>query len=315
MSKILSTPVTIFVGFLGSGKTTIISHLIDYLQASGQQTVFIKNEVGNADLDAQLMKGKIIQTRELLNGCICCTLVGPLNNVIDELLAKYHPDRIIIESAGTADPSSLALTISHHPHLRRDGLITIIDVVNFQGFEKLDLIAKKQAEFTDLIVFNKVELVDEDRKRAVVGYVRELNEYAPIVEAPLGWLNPELAFGIANPQLETLMTQEAHHHDVTADEITAFTYESDKAVDPLQLIEVLKKMPKTVFRIKGVVKLMNGSFKVLNGVFQRYELSEVPDNVVITKTKIIFIGYQIEDIQAKLINQIEPLFLSLSKNS
>src|SRR5574340_861654 len=151
----MKTPVTIFVGFLGSGKTTIISHLIDYLQSHGQQTVFIKNEVGNADLDGQLMKGKQIQTRELLNGCICCTFVGPLNNTIDELINQYHPDRIIIESAGTADPSSLAITIAHHPNLVRDGLITIIDVVNFEGYEKLDLIAQKQAEFTDLIVFNK----------------------------------------------------------------------------------------------------------------------------------------------------------------
>lgn len=301
----MKTPVTIFVGFLGSGKTTIISHLIDDLQASGQQTVFIKNEVGNADLDAQLMKGKQIQTRELLNGCICCTLVGPLNNVIDELLAQYHPDRILIESAGTADPSSLAITIAHHPGLVRDGLITIIDVVNFNGYEKLDLIAQKQAEFTDLIVFNKVELVDDDRKRAVVGYVRELNQYAPIVEAKHGQLNPDLAFGLATQQVDQLEKASLiHQHHQSDDQIDAITFETSDLIDPLQLTKVLDNLPKNVFRVKGVVCFKDHSIKVVNGVFKRYDYTEVPPKVTIKTTKLILIGYMIKQNQTALFEQL-----------
>ncbi len=306
----MKTPVTIFVGFLGSGKTTIISHLIDFLQAQGQQTVYIKNEVGNADLDAQLMKGKDIQTKELLNGCICCTLVGPLNNAIDELIQKYHPDRIIVESAGTADPASLAMTISHHPLLTRDGLITIVDVVNFDGYEKLDLIARKQAEFTDLIVFNKVELVDLVRKRAVVGYVRELNEYAPIVEAINGQLNPDLAFGLAASQLGPLIHEHQPRHQSEADQIEAFTYETDQLIDPLQLTKVLESLPKNVFRIKGIVRFRDNSFKVLNAVFKRFDYAELPPQVKVDKTKLIIIGYLIKQNQNELIDQFNQAIKS-----
>jgi G3E family GTPase len=310
MSKI---PVTIFVGFLGSGKTTIISHLIDYLQVNGQQTVFIKNEVGNADLDAQLMKGKLIQTRELLNGCICCTLVGPLNNVIDELIAQYQPDRILIESAGTADPSTLAMTISHHPNLIRDGLITIVDVVNFQGYDHLDLIAQKQAEFTDLIVFNKVELVDEDQKRAVVGYVRELNQHAPIVEAPQGKLNPDLAFGLATTQVEKIIQPSpTHEHHAEDDHINSIVFESDQAFDPVQLTKVLDNLPKNIFRVKGIVLLKEGVIKVLNGVFKRFDYTDLPANIVANKTKLIFIGYQIEANQEQLFSQLKNSLLDIS---
>jgi len=82
------TPATLFSGFLGSGKTTIISHLIDQLQKDGIKVAYIKNEIGETDIDAQLIKGKDIETKELLNGCICCTLVGPFEGAVTELLTK-----------------------------------------------------------------------------------------------------------------------------------------------------------------------------------------------------------------------------------
>ncbi len=308
MSEDKKIPTTIFTGFLGSGKTTIISHLIEHLQQEGQQVVFIKNEVGNEDLDSKLMKGKNIETRELLNGCICCTLVGPLNNAIDELIATFHPDRIIIESAGTADPSSIALTISNHCQLIRDGLIAIIDVVNFNGYEDLNQITRRQAMFVDLIVFNKVELVDDKRKEAVVGYVREFNEYSPIVESPQGKLDPRLAFGIKTPdKIEKLFQQEKpHKHDhLHNDDISAYTYVSDRPFDRSSLEETLQNLPKNVFRIKGVVKLADNQFKVINGVFKRFDWLELPIQVEITQTRLIMIGYHLNSNKDTLIELLK----------
>jgi G3E family GTPase len=198
-------PTTVFTGFLGSGKTTIIKNLVDHLIKKGQKVAYIKNEIGAEDFDTQLMQGENIQTKELLNGCICCTLVGPFMAAIDELAMVKAFDRIIIETAGSADPASMALSVSNHPKLVRDGVITVVDVVNFDGYEDLSYVAKRQAEFTDLIVFNKVELVDSKRKEAVVGYVREFNEHAPIVEAVGGVLNPDLAFGMASVEVQEMI--------------------------------------------------------------------------------------------------------------
>jgi G3E family GTPase len=302
------TPTTVFTGFLGSGKTTIISHLIDHLQANGQQVVFIKNEVGSEDLDAKLMAGKNIQTQTLLNGCICCTLVGPFLTAIDELIATYHPDRILIESAGTADPASLALMVSQHASLERDGVISIIDVVNFDGYDDISLVARRQAELTDLLVFNKVELVDEQRKHAVVGYVRELNEFAPIVEAPGGVLNPNVAFGLHTREVEELLvvkeaverrTEKEHgsdeHHDhESTDGISATTITTEREFTTAEFEHWWQQLPKNIFRVKGIVKFADVGWKVVNGVFKRYTLSEVPASIQPTETKLICVGYEMD---------------------
>ena len=294
-------PTTVLVGFLGSGKTTIISHLIDYLVEQGEKVVYIKNEVGDTDIDTRLLADKKIQTQELLNGCICCTLVGSLNNAIDQLAEQYQPDRFLIESAGTADPESLALTISHHPRLIRDGVISVIDVVNFNGYEHLDTIAQTQAKFNDLIVFNKVELVDQHRKQAVVGYVRELNETSPIVEAPHGILDPRLAFGISS----TLDLSDAVHHHHHHDEIDTYVFSHAGKFDRHQFSQVLKKIPANVLRIKGFVVWQSGEIQVLNGVAQRYEFYAAPAQTP-SQIEVLCIGYHIQEIH----EQLEKLFLS-----
>lgn len=296
LSKI---PTTVLVGFLGSGKTTIISHLIDYLVDQNQKVIYIKNEVGDTDIDTRLLADKKIRTKELLNGCICCTLVGSLNNAIDQLAEQYHPDRFLIESAGTADPESLALTISHHPKLIRDGVISIIDVVNFNGYEQLDSIAQTQAKFNDLIVFNKVELVDDQRKQAVVGYIRELNETSPIVEAPGGVLDPRLAFGMSS-NLNLTGSTHHHHHD----EIDTYVFRHDGKFNQEKFTLALTRIPENVLRIKGFVVWQSGEMQVLNGVAHRFEFLAAPSSIP-SHTEILCIGYHVQAVHQQLAQLFE----------
>lgn len=321
-------PTTVFTGFLGSGKTTVIKHLAEYLSQKGEKIAYLKNEIGAEDFDTALVQGKHIQTRELLNGCICCTLVGPFMAAIDELADAYKIDRILIETAGTADPASMALSVSNHPRLQRDGVITIIDVINFDGYEDLSHISKRQAELTDLIVFNKVELVDLARKQAVVGYVRELNETAPIVEAPGGVLNPQVAFGLSSGELEKELAEfeehaggETHHHThESQDGIDAFTFVSDAIFDKTSFSSQIAQLPKTVIRIKGIVRF-DGGWEVVNTVYRRFdsypltqemqkkisarqknENSEAEKSL---KTRLIIIGYRVNDDDRALRDLLE----------
>ncbi|NCO12435.1 GTP-binding protein [Candidatus Pacearchaeota archaeon] len=300
-------PTTVINGFLGSGKTTIISNLIDYLIAKDKKVVYIKNEVGEMDLDAKLMRGKNIVSQELLNGCICCTLVGPFIASIDEIAQTYHPDRIIIESAGSADPASIALMVENHPQLKRDGVIVVIDVLNFNGYDKIDEVSKRQTEFTDLIIFNKVEQVDRQRKSQVVGYVRVLNEHAPIVEAPQGKINPDLIFGIGETSLGDLKNYHLDHHDEQVDQITAFSYIADKKFDQEDLSKFLKNLPKNIFRVKGIFQTEDKPM-IINGVFNRFDFSELTDKVSEKQTKLIFIGFQAETKKEEIITQLNSIF-------
>ncbi len=292
-------PTTLVTGFLGSGKTTIIAHLIEYLHSKGERVVYIKNELGFEDIDSKIIASHEVNTKELLNGVVCHTLVGPMSHAIDELIKENNPDRIIIETAGTdesSNPLVLSLMINSHPHLIRDGVITVIDVANFNGYKHLDEFNKDQTNFIDLIVFNKVELVDEQRKKAVVGYVREFNEKSPIVEAHKGVLNPDLAFGISLGEMN-LDSKEYSDHD-----IQTFVYSTDQVLQQDCLEKTFQQLPKNIIRYKGYVKTNHG-LKIINGVFKRFDWLD-QDGEIDKQTKIIIIGYRVKAVE----EQVRQLF-------
>lgn len=302
-------PTTIFSGFLGSGKTTVISHLVDMLQNRGEQVIYIKNEIGDTDIDTKVLQGQGIKTKELLNGCICCTLVGPFISSINEVVDTFNPDRILIEASGAADPSALALMVSSHPLLDRDGVIAIVDVVNFTGYSDLSTTTQNQTKFTDLIIFNKVELVDLKQKQAVVGYVRELNTHSPIVEAPEGKINPEIIFGINHTELDTLLNKSkkhTHSDHITTDKIESFSITTRKKIHKDDLKSFLKSLPKNIFRAKGLVTFDSNQRCIFNTVGDRTTFLETknaqPDNV------FVFIGYQANRYEEQATTQLNSLF-------
>lgn len=316
-------PATLFSGFLGSGKTTIIGHLIDDLQGQGVQIAYVKNEVGTDTVDEDIVRGKNILTKELLNGCICCTLVGNFHAALSEIVETIHPDRILIEASGVSDPTAIALTLKSHPMIRRDGVVTIIDVVNYNGVPVLNKVAQRQAEFTDLIIFNKVEEVTQERKQQVVGYVREVNTKAPIVEAPHGHIHPSLVFGLFPSDIEgqtkmlELKKMEIDEHQkmhaegvaheesghLDKDHIESFTIETDEVYDSEKLVNELSALPQQIFRVKGFlkVKTTDGSkMMVVNGVNQQVELTNVPSGFQQEHGKLVNIGFLITPLQQEV---------------
>lgn len=293
-------PTTIFSGFLGSGKTTIILNLVDALQSAGEQVVYIKNEVGDTDIDSKMLAETGIKTTELLNGCICCTLVGPFINAATEIIEKYSPDRLIIEASGAADPSALALMVSSHPMLQRDGVITVIDVVNFEGYKDLSITSQAQTQFTDLIIFNKVEEVDLNRKKAVVGYVRELNSHSPIIEAPNGKVAPDLIFGLDEKFLDQILKRnhvknnEKHSH-IEEDNINSITIQNTKVYKQTEFVDKIASLPKNVIRAKGIVKFEDNKFYIFNAVAGKTNLKIYEPKEMPKENLMVFIGISIED--------------------
>jgi G3E family GTPase len=322
-SSAAKVPATLFSGFLGSGKTTIINHLVDDLQGQGIQVAYIKNEVGADTIDEDLVRGKHIMTKELLNGCICCTLVGNFYQALTEIVQSIHPDRILIEASGVGDPVAIALTLESHPLVRRDGVVTIIDVVNYNGVPDLNKVSQHQAQFTDLIIFNKVELADEQRKRQVVGYVREINTAAPIIEAPGGHVHPSLVFGIFPSdlagqnkmlELQRLAEQkdaalhasgEEHDHalHLETDHVENFSITTLSIYDQEKLQTALAQLPQQIFRIKGFVKMgtaENNKMMIINGVNRQIEITDVPEGFVQTEGKIVCIGFMINALRPEV---------------
>ncbi|KAL4754174.1 hypothetical protein BDW72DRAFT_148467 [Aspergillus terricola var. indicus] len=215
-------PITILTGFLGSGKTTLLLNLLPQLPNS-YKLALLKNEFGDLAIDSQLASTSAISgVRELLNGCICCNLVGQLSDALSELESTVHPDRIIIETSGSAFPATLAMEVnrlSRESPLNEDGssrylldgVVSVIDVENWAGYEDTSYTAKIQARYTDLIVLNKWEHVSERRFDEVLDRVGDLEVQIPWVKSDKGRVEKDVLLGIDGALFAKQVIEDGHH--------------------------------------------------------------------------------------------------------
>lgn len=294
----MQIPVTLVTGYLGAGKTTIIINLIEQL-SSEYKCVWLKNEYGDLNVDAVLAGESNIQVAEIMNGCLCCVLVGRLHDAVDEIMIKYAPDRIIIESSGTAYPLPITLELARIPAVKLDGVITVIDALNFQGYRDSGAVAKLQNEVVDLFVINKANLVNERELDAVLDGVLELNPHTPYVKTNDGKVSVDLLVGLdpkalelnsrmvenAKPDLlsekdvhdvhlDSAIATDEHSQQATAahqhsDEVDTWETDALEGKTREEVDELLGQLKQREFiRIKGVVNI-DGKPELLNWVLGR----------------------------------------------
>lgn len=268
------TPITIVTGFLGSGKTTLILNLIPQLPQD-YRLALLKNEFGNVAIDSQLAASSAISgVQELLNGCICCNLVGQLGDALETLHKDVDPNRIIIETSGNAFPATLAIEVNRlgreTGNYVLDGVVVVIDVENWKGYEDTSYTAKLQMKFTDLIVFNKWELVDERRYEDCLDRMGDLELQVANIKSNRGRVDKDLLLGLDSTLARemTLGTQgsgtDTHgHHDHTAhhqSEVEVLSVMLSTREDPVSGVDLealetfLLSAPKDeIYRIKAIV--------------------------------------------------------------
>lgn len=261
----LPTPITILTGFLGSGKTTLILSLIPQLPPT-YKLALLKNEFGDVAIDSQLATSSSISSvRELLNGCICCNLVGQLSTALSQLRA-LNPDRIVIETSGSAFPATLALEINRLARdtaaYALDGVVNVLDVQNWAGYEDTSVTARMQARFTDLVVFNKWEDVSERRFEDCLDRLGDLEVETPWVKSVRGSVPAEVLLGIDGALARGLgegAREHAHEDhqsevDVLSVSLGAPEQHRRRGVDLDALARFLARAPKDeIYRIKAVL--------------------------------------------------------------
>ncbi|KAK8244008.1 CobW domain-containing protein [Phyllosticta capitalensis] len=260
-------PITIITGFLGSGKTTLILNLIPQLPAD-YKLALLKNEFGDVAIDSQLASSAAISgVQELLNGCICCNLTGQLGEALEELRTTANPDRVVIETSGSAFPATLAMEVNRLAretgNFVLDGVMSVVDVENWQGYEDTSYSAKVQAQYTDLIVLNKCELVSERRVEDVEDKIRdlELEVPTPIVKSTKGRVDKDIVFGLdAKLAKSAGVTEHSHDHDHNhSSEVEVLSIKLTPAgeshgVDVEKLSDLLLSATKDeIYRIKAVL--------------------------------------------------------------
>ncbi|KAI0865654.1 CobW/HypB/UreG, nucleotide-binding domain-containing protein [Xylaria cubensis] len=278
-------PITIVTGFLGSGKTTLLLNLVPQLRAANPsyRLALLKNEFGDVAIDSQLAASSAVSgVQELLNGCICCNLVGQLGPALAELRDTVRPDRIVIETSGSAFPATLAIEVNRIARETGgryvlDGVVSVIDVENWAGYEDTSYTARLQARYTDLIIYNKWEACDENRFDEVRDRVGDLEVDVAWVKSDKGRVPIDVIFGIdgglahtfTEDHLGTIQNgnhdhshdhsheQNGHSHDHQSEvEVLSVSLQGPKTaiVNGPKLMTLLKAAPKDeVYRIKSVL--------------------------------------------------------------
>lgn len=172
------TPVTVLTGFLGAGKTTLLNHILS--AEHGRKYAVLVNEFGELGVDGDLVIDADEEVFETNNGCICCTVRGDLIRILGSLLRRRNKfDGIIVETTGLADPAPVAQTFFVDENLREksrlDAVVTVVDACNVMQTLEESHEAINQIAFADVIVLNKVDLVDAETLDAIETRLRQIN--------------------------------------------------------------------------------------------------------------------------------------------
>ena len=181
-------PVTLVTGFLGSGKTTLVNHILS--NREGVRAAVLVNELGEIGIDNDLIVMADDGMIELSNGCICCSTNNDLIDSIVRILGRPDPvDHIIVETTGVADPLPVALTFlrpEFRDTLRLDAIVAVADAEQF-SLDLFDGIApRNQPRHADAILVNKSDRVGAGRLGAVEDRIRSLNPSARMVRTTHG---------------------------------------------------------------------------------------------------------------------------------
>ena len=204
------TPVLLLTGYLGSGKTTLVNHILT--NKENIKFAVIVNDIGEVNIDASLIqKGGIVGQKDeslvaLQNGCICCTLKMDLIEQLNDILKLDRFDYIVIEASGICEPEPIAQTICSIPNLgpkytehgiaRLDCIVTVVDALRMQsefacgddlkrkniGEEDIENLLIQQIEFCNLVILNKASEVEPDELDRIRHIIHALQPSAPIIE-------------------------------------------------------------------------------------------------------------------------------------
>lgn len=217
------TKITIFSGFLGAGKTTLIKKLINE-GYKGEKLVLIENEFGDIGIDGGFLKDAGIEITEMNSGCICCSLVGDFGKALEKVLEEYHPDRILIEPSGVgklSDVISAVQNIGAHD-VELDGFTTVVDAKKCKMYQKnFGEFFNNQITYASCIILSHTAGLTQEKINDTVQRLREFNPAAPIVTTEWDELTgKQLTDAMTqkntlDDELKALLAEESehHHHD------------------------------------------------------------------------------------------------------
>ena len=221
------TPVTLLTGFLGSGKTTVLNHILK--QPEMPATAVIVNEFGEIGIDHLLVEKATDDVVLMSSGCLCCTVRGDIVDTLTNLFVDRAKgripgfERVVIETTGLADPAPILHALMTDPIIGErymiDGVVTTVDAVN--GGDTLDRQpeALKQAAVADRLLLTKGDLADDATRTALEARLKALNPTAKLLAVAQGAVDPKFLFGLGlfDPETKSVDVQRWLREEVFAE--------------------------------------------------------------------------------------------------
>jgi cobalamin biosynthesis protein CobW len=299
MPDLSKVPVTIVTGFLGAGKTTLISHLIR--NANGRRLAVVVNEFGTLGIDGDILKGCAIpdcpaeNVVELANGCICCTVADDFIPTVETLLAlDPRPDHILIETSGLALPKPL-LKAFDWPAIRSritvDGVIALADAEavaagrfapdvaaldaqraadpSVDHETPLSEVFEDQLACADLVLLTKVDLAGPEgvaKARAVIA--AESARPLPVIDLTDGVIDPRVILGLNAAAEDDIASRPSHHDgedDHEHDDFDSVVVELGEIADPADLTAKIEALARSadILRVKGYAAVTGKPMRLL----------------------------------------------------
>jgi len=299
MTSLARVPCTIVTGFLGSGKTTLIRHVL--ANANGRRLAVIVNEFGDVGIDGEILKGcgdascpddNIV---ELANGCLCCTVADEFVPALDQILAMEPPvEHIVIETSGLALPKPLVQAF-HWPAIKSrvtvDGVVAVVDGAALaDGKVSADLAAlsaqraaddaldhddpieevfEDQIACADLVVLNKRDLLDDaGLERAMAVVTGTLPRATGIVTVSDGKVDPVALLGLGVGTENDIENRKTHHdaeEDHDHDDFDSFVVPMAEVDDPETITQRIAQAAAAhnILRVKGFAAVTGKPMRLL----------------------------------------------------
>ena len=299
MTDLTKLPVTVITGFLGSGKTTLIRHLMQ--NPGGKRLAIVVNEFGDVGVDGDILKSCAIpecpaeNILELANGCICCTVADDFIPTIEALMElNPRPDHILIETSGLALPKPL-LKAFDWPDIRSkitvDGVIALADAEavaagrfapNIEAVEAqraadesldhetpLSEVFEDQISCADLILLTKPDLAGEDGiAKAKTIIAAEAPRSLPVVQVAEGIVDPRIVLGLEAAAEDDMDARPSHHdapHDHDHEDFESIVVNLKEVESPEKLTDRIENLAKqqNILRVKGYAAVKDKPMRLL----------------------------------------------------
>lgn len=302
----------VITGFLGVGKTTLLTNTVKE-HFSDKNIAIIVNEFGDVGIDSKILNNVHSEVLEISEGCICCKLAQEFESGVIEIMHKYNPDILFVETSGASEPFPIFLSLQNLA-IPVEGIICVCDAKNFSSYQE-NATARYQLGGSNIIVLNKTDLVDDVELSAVEKEIVSIKEQYNIKNNLTG----ETIFGsfIIRHACQGVVEKDIFDGIYTIDEIKGIADEyrhsehthSDALTQKVVYVKedvlfsdidtFLNALPSNIFRVKGVIRTTDVPVPLLiNYAFGNVTYEEMA--TYDAQPILIFIGNSVDEDVEKL---------------